>query len=291
MKNNTHYTYTSDFAIHQNTKKPILIWLENEMIITDQFGIPCGDIVHDLLSTLNLKSAKKELDHCQIELYNPKPHTTIENCINEIVETFTLIKNEVEKRGFKILNKVVPDSYDEPKHSWEQAHYQPIHDELINLGIRTSTNIAWLHLNISNGNNISQFAKTSNHVSKLINNNLLSAIWATQDRFDHIKKVTNGINLSPTLKSMMWLNTVDYVPYMFTDTNNHDQILNELYENEILHRDWSAIKSYRFVRMKWHIDDTIITEIRTLDAWFSEETITLQANKALELYLAAQEQE
>ena len=250
MKNSKAYTYG----------------LENESIIVDINWVPQYFIDGKKTSTAIIEifktkypqlqdMIKPELDACQIELINPKPHLSLESATQEIAEGLYKA-NQIIKEFWLYISENVAPKTDWPFITSDSSYpeiterYKKIGKILEDLWVRASTNIAWLHINIWYEDN-EYLLEIHKKISEKI-----YAILKEEERILHMhpqryKKYTEVTN------ALGW---------------SHFPLLVKQHK-EYLDREGNPIVQWHtLVRLKKYWSQ-LVSEIRTGDAWTSPQDL------------------
>lgn len=255
-----------------------MYWLENESILSNSGWVPQylldGQKTANVLIKIfqsrypHLKDMiKPELDSCQVELINPKPHVSLESAGREITEWLYRVHYIAKELWLLVSQQVAPKS-NAPYLTSDAflpeitERYQKIGEILEWYGVRSSTNIAWLHVNIWHENN-EYILKIHKKISQIIHDMLVikNMEWLGMhpERFFHYANVTNSLG---------W----NYLPFLFDD------------EREYIDNDWNPHQQWHtFVRLKKYWPH-LVTELRTPDAGTSPEDLYHKV-KQQELFL------
>lgn len=250
MKNSKAYTYG----------------LENESIIVDTKWVPQYFIDGEKTSTKIIQIFKKkypelqdiikpELDACQIELINPKPHISLESATQEIAEGLYKI-NQIIKGFWLYISEDVA-----PKTNWPfitsdtlypetTERYRKIGKILEDLWVRASTNIAWLHINIWHKDNeylLEIHKKISEKIYTILKKEK-SILHMHPERYKKYTEVTDALGGS-------------HLPLL---VNQYKEYLDK---NEKPITQWHTL-----VRLKKYWSQ-LVSEIRTGDAWTSPQDL------------------
>lgn len=250
MRKNTSYTYG----------------LENESIIVDIHWIPQYLIEGQKTSTKiieifqikypELKNIiKPELDACQIELINPKPHTSLESATEEILEGLYKTNNIIKEFWLYISEDVAPKT-DWPCITSDSPYpeittrYEKIGKMLEELWVRASTNIAGLHINIWHKNN--------NHLLKIHKK-------ISEKIYEILEKERGILHMHPE-RYKKYTEVTDILDW------NHLPLLVNKY-TEYLDKQGNPIPQWHtLVRLKKYWSQ-LVSEIRTGDAWTSPQDL------------------
>lgn len=243
--------------------KNLSIWLETEIILCNDLWIPSFMHKWNKTSSLLLNSLiqkygesikqfiKPELDSCQLEIINPKPHDTIHNAIDEIQTKLYQIITLLEQEWLFISQKPYGVISDSITHSWTSSRYTMIHDTLMQhwLEIRNSTNICWTHINLQIHDNFKQHCYISKAVKNLIENKDYQSLQMDSIRY------------------WRYLQTVDALQHLIHLWNNTTPlwINTDIINSKLIDEQKNPYSSYELVRLKRIPSWMYLSELRTCD--------------------------